>query len=521
MDGKPVMKKDPPSAEGVALREWVCLAASAFVPLSILLGLYLFEIPLGKPGEFVYRYSPFLLSRLAVVPAAFLVALLCGAGTWLLASDTPRRRHGGLALVAVGVTLFAVWAYWAPPYHIRQHFFNMQSPSHDGAFLHEAEVLLAEPDYLARFPVRARTPPEVMRGTRVISNPPGATLLAAATIRARRGLPPVARGVDWLIGNVDTGTPETHGLLAESLAFSVALVAAWLLSTVVLYWLGRLFLPPPSAAAFAVCTFASPMTLLFTPGKDPAQLLTVAVPLWLWLLAVRKRRVWAASLAGATAVPAAMMGLVHVWVAAVVGLVCLLGARSTTGGMRALCLRCIAPAAGGAAAVALGLFVLCDWNVLATGRAVAASQAEVTRGADAMPFVWQTLGIPLFLLFAGPALWATALWQLGRRRRTPDRSDARLGSHLFLVTAVVLVLTVGFTNLETPRLWIPFLPLLLLGSLLRGPFVGNAGRKRALFLAVLVTVQISCSAAQWCLMDARETEYRLLPDEHGHPRFFH
>ena len=156
-------KKDPPSADGVALREWVCLAASAFVPLLILLGLYVFEIPLGKPGAFVYRYSPFLLSRLTVFPAALFIALLCGAGTWLLAADTRRRRHGGLALVAAGVTLFAVWAYWAPPYHIRQHFFNMQSPSHDGAFLHEAEVLLAEPDYLARFPDRARTSPASMR----------------------------------------------------------------------------------------------------------------------------------------------------------------------------------------------------------------------------------------------------------------------------------------------------------------------------------------------------------------------
>ena len=208
-------------------------------------------------------------------------------------------------------------------------------------------------------------------------------------------------------------------------------------------------------------------------------------------------------------------------VAAVVVVVCLLGARSTTGGMRAFCLRCIAPAACGAAAAALALFVLCDWNVLATGRAVAASQAEVTRGADAMPFLWQTLGIPLFLLFAGPALWATFPWRLSRRRRAPASSDARLGSHLFLVTAVVLVVTVGFTNLETPRLWIPFVPLLLLGGLLRGPFAASIGRRRALFLAVLVTVQISCSAAQWCLMDARETEYRLLPDEQGNPRLFH
>jgi hypothetical protein len=72
-----------------------------------------------------------------------------------------------------------------------------------------------------------------------------------------------------------------------------------------------------------------------------------------------------------------------------------------------------------------------------------------------------------------------------------------------------MLLTVGFTNLETPRLWIPFVPLLLLGSLLRIEALRQPSRRVALALAVLVATQVTAAALQWSFMDMRETESRL------------
>jgi hypothetical protein len=252
-----------------------------------------------------------------------------------------------------------------------------------------------------------------------------------------------------------------------------------------------------------------------------------------------------------------MVSLVHVWVAAIVLAACLLHARKHPDALRSLLLRAVLPAALTAALVALALVWSTGLNVLETARAVAAAQAEVTRGPDAMPFLWQTLGIPLFLLFAGPACWATALWLLAGRRRgsqpdTPrpakrDRSHfaprrraaararnddadpqttdrpiehARLGRYLLAITLLVLIATVGFTNVETPRLWIPFVPLILLGTMLQLPACRGNSPRTARLLAALVILQISCSAVQWHWMDMRESEHRLLPGDDGRARFF-
>ena len=209
-----------------------------------------------------------------------------------------------------------------------------------------------------------------------------------------------------------------------------------------------------------------------------------------------------------------MVSLVHVWVAAALWVACALHARGTAGRWRSLWLRHTPAALAGALVVALLLYLLWDWNVLASAWAATRSQAQVTRGPEAMPLVWQTLGVPLFLLFAGPAFWATGLW-LNRGRMRDD--DARFGGYLLASTALGMLVTVGSTNLETPRLWIPFVPLLLLGAALQLRTLRALAGRSALLLAVLVFTQVAVSAAQWSLMDVREAEIRLLADD---PRFF-
>jgi hypothetical protein len=487
-------------------RARVVLLVAALVPLAATVILRQNHVPLGCPGRFVYLYSPVTAYRLAAVPAAVLLAGALAVGTWL--TSVWRR---GLALVALGAIALGVWAYVAPPHYRNQHIFNAESPSQDGAFVHEALRVTSVREYLHDFPRRAQAPAAAMRGTRVVSNPPGATLLAVGVERLVRRFPFLR---EWALGPLHSELSPTSAEAALQYAQAVGLVffwvltGLWIIAGVALYGLARLFVAPAAAVAYALCCVFTPATLLLTPGKDSAQLLTVAIPLWLWLWAVRRDRVIPAVLAGLVLPIVCLGSLVHVWIAAVVLAATWLAAERPRGFL----LRAALPGMVGAAIGVLGLYVLCDADILAIARAVARAQAEVTRGPHAMPLAWQMLGIPLFLLFVGPAWWTTTTWtvlpRLGLRGQADH--DTRLGLCLVLVTVVVMLATVGFTNLETPRLWIPFTPLLLLGVVLQLGALRRPDRRAAQMLALLVAVQVITAALQWSFMDMREAETRLV-----------
>jgi len=496
------------------------LLVAALLPLAVTVLLRQDRVPLGCPGRFVYLYSPVAAYRLAAVPAAVLLAAVLAAGTWLAGAAAASRRRWGLALVAVGAVALAFWAYVAPPYYRTQHIFNAESPAQDGAFVREALHVTSVREYLHDFPRRAQAPPAAMRGTRVISNPPGLTLVAVGVERLVRQFPVLH---ELALGPLVNELPPTESARALQYANAVGLVffwvltALWVLAAGVLYWLARLYLPPVTAVAYALCCVFAPATLLLTPGKDPAQLLTVAVPLYLWLRAVRRDRVTPAVLAGLVLPVVCLASLVHVWLAAIVLVATWFGAARR----RRFLMRQVAPAAAAAVLAVLGLHLLCDVDLIAIARSVARAQAEVTRGPSAMPLAWQLLGVPLFLLFVGPAWWTTTAWaalpQLGLRgpalalgaRKEPADRDTRLGRWLLIATAAVMLATIGFTNLETPRLWIPFTPLLLLGALLQLTALRRPDRRVVWLLAMLVAVQVVASALQWSQMDMREAETRL------------
>jgi hypothetical protein len=517
----------PPTAvRGAAYR----LALAVCLPLGALALLRWFGVPLGCPGRFVYLYSPIAAYRLQAVPTTLVIAAVLAAGVGLLARagvgrQTPRTGPGyGLGLVASGLAALAFWSYGAPPQYFNQHFFNIYSPSQDGAFNIEALKVTNVRDYLARFPQRAQTPPAEMRGTRVISNPPGTTLLAVAVDRFLRDRPALADAVAAPIREEAARNPQLAEALyptAVGVVFFYVLTALWALAAAPLYALGRLYFAPAVAAVYALVCVCTPATLMFTPGKDPAQLLTTAVPLALWLLALRRARWWAAAAAGAAGVLATAVSLVHVWLAAIVLVASLAAVRGAPGELRRVLLRGVLPATVAALATALLLAFGASLNLCATAAAVARAQATVTRGAGAMPLAWQALGVPLFLLFIGPGAWACLLWTVGSGTEGRARdADARFGRWLLLGTGIVLLATIGFTNVETPRLWIPFVPLLVLGAMLQIGFLRPAGptpaRGLAWLLAALVGVQVAASALHWSLTDMRETETRLTEQ-----RFFH
>ncbi|MBU0616686.1 MAG: hypothetical protein KKI02_03115, partial [Planctomycetes bacterium] len=418
------------------------LALSVVVPLAATILLFKLNVPLGQPGEFVYLYSPVVPLRLIALPWAFVVAALLGAGAWLACSPRAGRSRAGLLLVGLGCLAGAAWTYLAPPDFCHQHLFNMQSPSHDGAFLTEAYYVrqVGVRDYLRDFPARTETPTEQMRGTRVVSNPPGTTLVAVATL-SLLDRSPWLRRIAYGLGADEELPPDYAGLVIVSTGLALALFLLWLPALPLLYWLARVFFPPPTAATFTVICFFSPATLLFTPGKDPAQLFTVALPLWLWLLAWRGGRSWAGGLAGAVFVLSCLVSLVHIWIAAIVFVATILATPVEQ--RRRLAWRAWLPAIVGAVAVVGGLAWFAKLNLFATVWSVARAQAEVTRGENAMPLVWQMLGVPLFLMFAGPAFWFVAL-SLPRHRLRD--ADARLGLFLVVGSAAVMFATVGFTN---------------------------------------------------------------------------
>ena len=164
--------------------------------------------------------------------------------------------------------------------------------------------------------------------------------------------------------------------------------------------------------------------------------------------------------------------------------------------------------------VATGLYLCCNCNLAAIAWSVARAQSGVTRGPSTMPWWTELLGIPLFLLLAGPAWWCGVLsWKPSRAAS----DGGRFGLHLFCGAAAVMLATIGFTNMETPRLWIPFVPLLMLGTGLQAPSLRDTNRTTRWMLAALVLAQVTCSAIQWSFLDAREAEMRLSTTE---PRFF-
>ncbi len=490
------------------------LTAVGVLPVAALLAFYVWKVPLGLPGKFTYLYSPIVPVRAVALPAALVSAVIISVGVALISAQAAARRRIGSVCVVAGVVALGIWAFAAPPQYLSQHNFNMNSPSHDGAFLTESRFMLDRGvgRYLADFPDRTRTPREEMRGTRVLSNPPGTTLLAGGVRATLDSNPGLAKGMfDFWVGDPEVAVADRLAV-TRAIVFALILHALWLAAWPAWYGIARLSgLPPSLAAGVATVVLITPATLGFAPGKDPVQLLTAALPLFAWLAALRvgssARAAVMAAGAGGLVVLVAYVGLIHIWLCAVV-----LFATLLSFDWRPVALKIVLPASIGAA-LTIGLMAALGIDWIATMRAVAAAQNLVTRGPDAMPWFWQLLGVPLFLLFAGPGtlMAIAALVCFIRRPHEKDLADsqprfASLFSVAALLSVVVMLGTVVFTNAETPRS----------GSRsCRSSSSGAAhasadwlvARPRA--LAAVVLIHLAVSLAEWTIMDMREAENRL------------
>jgi len=486
---------------------------ASLLPLLALVVLYAADVPIGTPGYLVYRYSPLTALRL---PRALAGLLIGGLG--ILALWRGMRADGsivGSAFVAAGASWCAlvVWTFVAPPMCVAQHVFNLESPSHEGAFVREARGVSSINDYVSiQFHERLQKDPERMRGTRVLSNPQGMTVAAVLVKRFVDASPRLQSTMDRCFSLDEDMEPEQRRIFAQQLILAMLLTAAWGAALIFGYRLCRLWMPPLAAVAVAFACVFNPATVNFTPGKDPAQVLTVLLILYTGLAGyVRSSRALSLS-CGVVFALSLTIGLVHVWIVVILAAATLWHGWQHGDGIPRWLRRCVLPASAGFAAGAFMLYAALDWNVIKSTYEIARRYPEIQRYL--INGVWTLVGVPMFLLFAGPMFWCllTAL--------RPGRIDASAALGRCLTVSATVVMTYSYffaNNNETPRLWIPFLAFVpVVMAMRRDVFRRDSPGHRRICL-MLLALQIVVSVLHWSLMDVRESEYRLLPGEDGSP----
>jgi len=487
-------------------RTLVRVALAGVIPLAAIIVLFTTDVPIGQP-HLIYRYSPWWVLRIWPALVAVLISVPTACALFAALKPTCRRRVPLAVCAIIGYIALVVWTLFAPPNYVEQHVFNLESPSHDGAFVLESREVSSVNLYVSEtFYKRLALEPQDMRGRRVLSNPPGTTILAVLCRRAVDASPSLK---GWLIDVFDLEAaqdPEKRDDFAADMALAIVFTMIWGCAIIFGYRLCRLWMSPlPSAAVALACVF-NPSTVDFTPGKDPAQLVTVLALAWTWMAAYQRKSRQMGCAAGVVVAFATMIGLIHMWILAIVAGATLWHSLKKESSLRSWITCCTLPATAGAAVVALLAYLTLDWNIALTALMTGLKYGRIQENVITDPLYWTLVGLPMFLLFIGPMLWSQLLTM---RRDTVD-SPAVLGRYVLTCTVVVLTFTyLTANNNETPRLWMPFIPLLIVGMALgRSAFRARSARSRRV-CCVLILLQLFVTVAHWSLMDVRESEYRL------------
>lgn len=488
----------------------LALSVAAAGPLLVLAILFATDTTLGSPRKFVYPYSLIAHERLAAawLPFILLVPMLVACRS--VASDEPRRRRLGLCVFGIGYAAIVAWTHVGSPNARLEHVFNMRSPSQDGAFMLEARTITSLPDYLRRFPELLQRSPEKLRNVRVLSNPPGATMLAYGVLKLQPLVPSVYERVERLVIAGEEGVDDPHLEYAQDECLTAVFTLLWGLSIIFAYGFTRLWLAPLPALTVAVACVFNPTSLPFAPGKDPAQLLTALAILFCWFRGYMRGGWWWPAAAGVLTVFGAMLSLVHIWIALIALIATIWHAsgkydqrppshRSAPnpirppqadkgaiererapplpdpdvhrdGSVLPAALRvCLLSGAAGAAVVLVTAFFWLDWNIPITLVATARRYFSIQQDVLISPFYYNLLGGGIFLLFVGPTFWMLLTLALATRGMASQRAAlggherastssphasrgesmppaARLGRHLLICTVAVLLYTYVFAQ---------------------------------------------------------------------------
>lgn len=474
------------------------------IPLLITATLFLFDVPYGRPGVLVYHYSPLAARRLTAAAIPILLIALCALISRRLPFPHRISQRAACTLVLLGAVLLGLWTHVAPPAATNQHFFDMRSVAQEGAFVIEAARIESLDAYLRQFPASLSRTVDQLRGARVLSNPPGVTILAYLADRTLLSAP---RFSQWIIdahgGDFSARSPQGH-IFAQAMTLVWLFSIAWIAAAAILYALARLWLDPLPAAALTLVCWFNPSTAAFSPGKDPAQLLTIALILWGFFGAWVRRQPLRALIGGMALAIGLAAGLIHAWIFLIALTAMLWAGRSDPPALRRALTHCLLPGAAGAALCLVAARLIWGWNIPVTLFAVTASYF---RAADVPPWIWNLAKPPMFALFAGAGFWV--LLAATFHRRLTDET-ARLGNALIWSTLGAILLACPSTALETPRLWVAFLPTLLLGIALSIPMFRQPSPAATKALLTLIASHLITTCLQWCLFDVRESEMRLL-----------
>ena len=106
----------------------------------------------------------------------------------------------------------------------------------------------------------------------------------------------------------------------------------------------------------------------------------------------------------------------------------------------------------------------------------------------------------MFLLFVGATPWGLS----GDGAISRADPTSKLGRRLMVCLILVMTYTYFFgNNSETPRLWIPFIPILILSLALTRRSCREDHPAFRRMMTILLCLQLLFTLAHWSLMDVR------------------
>jgi hypothetical protein len=456
-------------------RLWLIVFLQAALVILLAVAVAKRLLPLGVPGEWEWNRIPagialswdaLFLAGLAVVAYAGFV----GLGLRALAATSSRRRETAwvtaLALAAAAAQVIVPTG--APAGYDLTKWASVNYLSGSAGYFQIARKQAAGDPwrFLAQYPRWIKDQDSLHIGT----HPPGLIALECLLLRTMARNPAVA---GWLLdhmprsveagfrvfGNEDSG-PLSAGEKATLYATSLLTLLACALAVVPLYLLARVALPAPAAWAAAALWPLVPAANLFQPVADTAypMLSTSALALAAW--AARSQRgsnrsapIGLAVASGLVLAAGMVFTLAFLPVGLAVALVVALE-RSITERMRAVLILAIgagflALVCGGWALTGANPFVIAAWNLHHHAR----FYAEYPRTY----WLWLVLNpVELTIALGLPcAVWCGA--GLSFPRSLPNSVWSTL-------LVLVLVNLTGRNQGEVARLWILFLPPLLVAA---------------------------------------------------------
>lgn len=468
-------------------RPTIILLLSAATTGGTLYALKTGALPLGVRGEWEWLRVPFAPSLLDVSLAAVGVAafaLFAGAGMWSLGRRPGRTREAAwlVALAFASVAVQAVAQSGAPVgYGLSKWVVAVHQRGASGYFTVAKAEAGDLPKFLADYPGWVRRQDALHIGT----HPPGLIATEALLLHSLEAQPGLARAVTDLApqsvamtlrvyGQDNPMTPADRATVVVTGFLTLVVCGATVLP---LYALARSGLNAPSAWATACLWPLAPSAVLFQPASDTAFPFVAASALALATLACRtagKTRVGLAAASGVVLGLAMQFSLAFLAVGLVVGIVLVVSGGSTRRVVLLLAatgLGFLAVTLAWWAATGANPFAVWWWNQRNHARFYAEYSRTYSAWLVANPIELAVgLGIP------------ATVWLLGSARNLREVPKASAATLL-----VLTLLTLSGRNLsEVARLWLPFLPALLIPA---GAEIGREGRGAgpALALTVLLT----------------------------------